>query len=59
MQSSKTVNFISRSLLIHNNKYSYDNTIFLNSNDKVIITCPIHGDFKQSPNNHLKGHILS
>ena len=55
IQSSKTVNFISRSLLIHNNKYSYDNTIFLNSNDKVIITCPIHGDFKQSPNNHLKG----
>lgn len=47
--------FIEKSNKIHDGKYSYEKTKFLNSRSKVIITCPIHGDFLQSPNKHLCG----
>ena len=42
----------------HNFKYIYHNDdIFKNRNKdtKLIITCPIHGDFYQLPHNHLQG----
>lgn len=39
----------------HNNFYGYDKVSYINSGKKVIITCPIHGDFLQTPNNHLQG----
>lgn len=35
--------------------YSYDKTIYKNNKTPVIITCPIHGDFRQTPNVHLSG----
>ena len=38
--------FIQRALLIHNNKYLYDKVNYINTQTKVIITCPIHGDFE-------------
>ena len=41
--------------MIHNGKYEYNKTLYVQSKDKVIITCPIHGDFEQTPTNHLKG----
>lgn len=47
--------FIQRALLIHNNKYLYDKVNYINTQTKVIITCPIHGDFEQTPNKHLMG----
>jgi len=40
---------------IHNNKFSYDKTNYINTKTKVIITCPTHGDFEQTPYQHLKG----
>lgn len=46
--------FITKAILIHGDKYNYDKLIYTNSNAKVIITCPTHGDFKQTPPNHLK-----
>ena len=46
--------FIKRSNTIHNNKYDYSKTIYVKASEKVIITCPIHGDFEQTPNNHKK-----
>ena len=36
-------------------KYTYNKTIYINSSTKVIITCPVHGDFEQRPGNHLQG----
>lgn len=47
--------FIKQSQEIHNNKYLYDKVIYVNKTTKVIITCPIHGDFEQLPKEHLKG----
>jgi hypothetical protein len=45
--------FIQRSNVIHNNKYDYSNIEYVNAYHKIIIKCPIHGDFTQVPATHL------
>ena len=40
----------------HNNFYNYDKVIYSGVKNKVIITCPIHGDFKQKFGDHLQGN---
>lgn len=53
---NKTNNeFIIEANKIHNNKYEYNKTNYINVKTPIIITCPIHGDFNQKPNNHLNG----
>lgn len=47
--------FIEKANTIHNNKYSYEKTVYKNNHENVVITCPLHGDFEQTPHNHLKG----
>ena len=47
--------FIINASLIHNNKYDYSTFEYINSHTKGIIICPIHGEFKQIPNAHLRG----
>lgn len=48
--------FVTRSQTIHSNKYTYEKVEYVNIKVKVLITCPIHGDFLQAPGDHLKGH---
>jgi phage FluMu protein Com len=50
-----TKQFIEEARLVHENKYDYSKTIFKTVKDKVIIICPIHGEFEQLPLNHLSG----
>jgi uncharacterized C2H2 Zn-finger protein len=45
--------FIRRSIIIHDNKYSYEKVNFVNSSTKVEIICPIHQSFLQSPTTHI------
>lgn len=45
-------NFITKSKKLHNNKYDYSKVIYVNAHTKVIIGCPIHGDFEQKPTKH-------
>lgn len=47
--------FIKRATEKHAGKYSYDKVVYRDSHTRVIITCPIHGDFKQLPYQHLNG----
>lgn len=47
--------FINKSKQIHNNKYDYSKVVYKNANKKITIICPVHGEFEQSPNHHLKG----
>jgi hypothetical protein len=49
-----STDFIDRASKIHNNFYDYSKVKYVKSCLKVIITCPIHGDFEQTPNGHLK-----
>ena len=47
--------FIKDSNKIHSNKYDYSKSIYTNNKCKLIIICPIHGEFLQTPNDHLSG----
>lgn len=53
---SNTAEFIAKALKKHNGAYSYENVMYENAKAKVSITCPIHGDFDQTPNDHLTGY---
>lgn len=46
--------FLERAIKKHNNKYNYDKVVYVNMNTKVIIKCPIHGNFEQLPTGHMK-----
>lgn len=54
--SATNEQFVLRANKIHSYKYDYSKCKYTNSHTKVIITCRIHGDFKQSPYKHLEGH---
>lgn len=45
--------FIERGKNIHGEKYEYSSVIYITNKDKVIITCPLHGNFEQIPSNHI------
>lgn len=40
----------------HNSKYNYINFDYENGKQKINISCPIHGDFKQTIESHLYGN---
>lgn len=45
--------FLKHAKKIHNNIYDYSKFVYIHSKIKSIIICPIHGEFLQSPNNHI------
>lgn len=47
--------FIKRANQVHNFKYNYKNTIFINTRTKLKILCELHGEFIQRPSDHLSG----
>lgn len=47
--------FISKAIAIHSDKYNYSKVEYVNSQTKVCIICPIHGEFWQRPSLHLRG----
>lgn len=48
--------FINKVRSVHGDKYDYSKTTYVNYETKVILTCPIHGDFTQKPSSLLKGY---
>lgn len=53
---SKTVDaFITQANEKHRNKYDYSKVVYKGTDTPVIITCPCHGDFQQTPHHHLEG----
>ena len=49
-----TNQFIINASIVHNNKYDYSKVKYEGCRKKVKIICKIHGEFDQSPSNHLK-----
>jgi hypothetical protein len=47
--------FIQKANKIHNNFYNYSKICYINSKTKIIIDCPHHGPFRQTPYSHLQG----
>lgn len=42
--------------MIHGDYYDYSKSVYAGVKTKLIISCPEHGEFEQSPEMHLKGH---
>jgi very-short-patch-repair endonuclease len=51
--------FVSKARKIHGRKYDYSETHYSLSRVAVVIRCPRHGPFLQSPNSHLSGNGCS
>lgn len=47
--------FIEKAKLVHGDRYNYSEVIYQHSQIKVSIICPMHGEFEQTPSNHLQG----
>lgn len=53
---SCTKEFVEKAKKIHgDDKYVYSKSVYAGANRKVRIICPEHGEFWQTPNNHLQG----
>lgn len=52
-----TESFIEKSRNIFGDQYDYSKVDYINKSTKVIIICPIHGEFEQTPNNHFNSKI--
>lgn len=58
--------FVERAKIVHGDKYDYSKVEYVNNRTKVCIVCSEHGEFWQTPGNHLSGtgcpkckHVLS
>lgn len=47
--------FIEKARKVHGDKYDYSKVNYVNTDTKVCIICPEHGEFWQTPDNHLQG----
>ena len=56
---NKTLNttiFLERVKTVHGDNYDYSLTKYRGIKTKIKIICPEHGEFEQTPDNHLNGH---
>lgn len=51
----KREEFIKKSIKKHSDKYNYSKVEYIGSQTKVCIICPEHGEFWQTPANHVRG----
>ena len=54
-RKSSTAYFITKATDIHLGEYTYLNTMYTRTEEPVVITCKIHGDFTQKARDHLSG----
>lgn len=47
--------FISRSTLVHGDRYDYSKTIYKQANTRCSVTCRLHGEFWLTPSKHYSG----
>lgn len=55
LRTSNALEFTEKALKVHSGKYTYNLVEYKSSYDKVKITCTEHGNFLQTPTNHLGG----
>ena len=48
--------FIEKAKKVHGDKYDYSKVNYINSQTKVCIICPEHGEFWQEPSAHVRGY---
>ena len=50
-----TGEFIEKAKAVHGDRYDYSKVEYVKVSSKVTIICSVHGEFEQSPTNHLMG----
>ena len=55
-KDKKTKTFIRKALRKHGDRYDYSKVDYVNLDKKVLIICPKHDVFPQTPHNHLRGY---
>lgn len=55
---SNTIDWINKAKLLHSNFYDYSKVEYKHSMEKVIIICPIHGEFEQQDYLYEKTKII-
>lgn len=48
--------FEAKARSVHGDAYQYHLVDYKSAISHVVIVCPLHGEFKQTPNNHLRNH---
>ena len=48
-----TATFVDTAKAVHGTKYDYSHVVYVNSKTKVRIVCPEHGEFLQTPADHI------
>ena len=56
---TKLSEFMEKAYAVHGNKYDYSKVEYVNTETNVCIICPEHGEFWQTPHNHLIGQGCS
>lgn len=51
-----TEQWIEKAKAKHGDKYDYSKVKYVDSQTKVVIICPDHGEFTQKPYSHMQGH---
>jgi very-short-patch-repair endonuclease len=54
-ETKTTEQFIAEAKKVHGDKYDYSKVEYVNAKTKICIICPLHGEFWQTPNDHLSG----
>jgi len=52
---SNSERFIESARAVHGDFYGYDKVEYVNCETPVVITCPVHGSFWQTPHSHKEG----
>lgn len=50
---NKRIRFITKAIEVHNNFYDYSLVEYKDNRTAITIVCPIHGNFEQTPHDHL------
>ena len=55
-KSERSQTIVSEFKRVHGNKYDYSKVVYETQNKKVIVICPIHGEFLTNPKWHWNGN---
>ena len=55
LHNANGIEFFEKAKKVHNNRYVYDDSVYVNMRTKIKIYCNDHGFFKQLPSGHLTG----
>jgi hypothetical protein len=54
-QTKSTEEFVAQAREKHQDKYTYENSVYVLAHEKLKVTCPLHGDFEVRAVSHLEG----